>query len=83
MLYLEGNKLDEIPEELFTNLKSLQWLDVRNNQIKFLPLTIKGHLNLETILIQRNKLEKLPIELGNKYLFSFIMIEKLFSCLKH
>lgn len=64
LLYLEGNKLDEIPEELFTNLKSLQWLDVRNNQIKFLPLTIKGHLNLETILIQRNKLEKLPIELG-------------------
>ncbi|XP_034948975.1 E3 ubiquitin-protein ligase LRSAM1-like [Chelonus insularis] len=63
MLYLENNNLQELPDELFTKLKSLQWLDVRNNQLKTLPSTIKNHRCLETILLQGNQIERLPLEL--------------------
>lgn len=72
MLYLEGNSLKELPGALFKTLTFLQWLDVRKNQLNCLPPDIKFHPNLETILIQRNKMEKLGFELGiliyNNYL---------------
>ncbi|XP_015112444.1 E3 ubiquitin-protein ligase LRSAM1 [Diachasma alloeum] len=63
MLYLENNSLNELPEQLFTSLSFLQWLDVRNNWLKTLPPTIKHHQCLETILLQGNRIEKLPLEL--------------------
>ena len=71
MIYLEGNNLKELPGALFQTLKFLQWLDVRNNQLNCLPSDIKGHPHLETILIQRNKMERLPLELG---IHKFIII---------
>ncbi|KYM88780.1 Leucine-rich repeat-containing protein 27 [Atta colombica] len=64
MLYLENNNLFELPERLFISLQNLQWLDVRNNLLTSLPTTIKSHPSLETILLQGNKIEKLPLELG-------------------
>ncbi|XP_063978924.1 uncharacterized protein LOC135163423 [Diachasmimorpha longicaudata] len=63
MLYLENNCLNELPDQLFTTLSFLQWLDVRNNWLKTLPATIKHHQCLETILLQGNRVEKLPLEL--------------------
>ncbi|KYN28543.1 PREDICTED: leucine-rich repeat-containing protein 27-like [Trachymyrmex cornetzi] len=63
MLYLENNNLPELPERLFVSLQNLQWLDVRNNLLTSLPTTIKSHPSLETILLQGNKIEKLPLEL--------------------
>ncbi|XP_011309620.1 leucine-rich repeat-containing protein 27-like [Fopius arisanus] len=63
MLYLDNNCLNELPEELFMSLSFLQWLDVRNNWLKTLPGTIKNHQCLETILLQGNRIEKLPLEL--------------------
>ncbi|XP_018351200.1 PREDICTED: leucine-rich repeat-containing protein 27-like isoform X1 [Trachymyrmex septentrionalis] len=63
MLYLENNNLLELPERLFVSLQNLQWLDVRNNLLTSLPTTIKSHPSLETILLQGNKIEKLPLEL--------------------
>ncbi|KYM99101.1 PREDICTED: uncharacterized protein LOC108777033 [Cyphomyrmex costatus] len=63
MLYLENNNLPELPERLFISLQNLQWLDVRNNLLTSLPTSIKSHPSLETILLQGNKIEKLPLEL--------------------
>ncbi|XP_033207764.1 uncharacterized protein LOC117167153 [Belonocnema kinseyi] len=64
MLYLEGNRLKELPGAIFKTLTFLQWLDVRKNQLTCLPTDIKFHPNLETILIQRNKMQRLGLELG-------------------
>ncbi|XP_029171942.1 E3 ubiquitin-protein ligase LRSAM1-like [Nylanderia fulva] len=63
MLYLENNNLSELPKELFISLPHLQWLDVRNNQLTNLPTSIRAHSSLESILLQGNKFEKLPLEL--------------------
>ncbi|KYQ48348.1 Leucine-rich repeat-containing protein 27 [Trachymyrmex zeteki] len=63
MLYLENNNISELPERLFVSLQNLQWLDVRNNLLTSLPTSIKSHPSLETILLQGNKIEKLPLEL--------------------
>ncbi|XP_017760317.1 PREDICTED: E3 ubiquitin-protein ligase LRSAM1-like [Eufriesea mexicana] len=63
MLYLSNNRLIEIPDEIFSGLKYLEWLDVRYNQLSSLPTTVKWHSCLETILLQGNKLENLPLEL--------------------
>ncbi|XP_077273194.1 uncharacterized protein LOC143903463 isoform X1 [Temnothorax americanus] len=63
MLYLEDNNLTELPEKLFVSLQHLQWLDVRNNLLTSLPTSIKSHPSLETVLLQGNKIEKLPLEL--------------------
>lgn len=63
MLYLENNSLSELPDNVFSFLPHLHWLDVRNNQLTSLPTSIKSHPSLETILLQGNKIEKLPLEL--------------------
>lgn len=70
MLFLEGNQLTALPAELFTCLDKLVWLDVRNNKLTSIPETIVNHQCLETILLQENQIEKLPVQLGkycNKY----------------
>ncbi|KAK1130786.1 hypothetical protein K0M31_018895 [Melipona bicolor] len=63
MLYLSNNNLIEIPGEVFSVLKYLEWLDVRNNQLSSLPASIKRHMYLQTILLQQNNVENLPLEL--------------------
>lgn len=59
-----GNKIEEIPDNLFLNLKKLVWLDLRNNKLKTIPQTIANHASLETLLLRDNNIEKLPLELG-------------------
>jgi len=63
MLYLENNNLSEVPEELFVSLPQLQWLDIRNNQLRSLPTSIRSHPSIETILLEGNEIETLPLEL--------------------
>lgn len=63
MLYLGNNYLEKLPDELFTKLKCLEWLDLRNNKLKSLPKSIKNHRSLKTILLQGNEIERLPEEL--------------------
>lgn len=65
MLYLDSNNLVELPDEIFTTLKNLRWLDVRNNHLMTIPSCVKGHSSLETLLLQGNNIEKLPLELGS------------------
>lgn len=65
MLYLEGNGIKEIPDNLFKNLKQLTWLDLRNNRLKTIPSSIIYHTHLETLLLQNNKITRVPLEIGN------------------
>ncbi|GCB68687.1 hypothetical protein scyTo_0008261 [Scyliorhinus torazame] len=64
-LYLEGNQLQELPDELFDHLPQLVWLDLRKNRLQKLPAKIGNHRCLRTLLLETNPLRELPIELGN------------------
>ncbi|KAL3268129.1 hypothetical protein HHI36_007256, partial [Cryptolaemus montrouzieri] len=64
MLYLEGNSIEYLPDDIFTKLGKLNWLDLRNNKLRFIPKSIAYHENLENLLLSNNYLEKLPNELG-------------------
>ncbi|XP_033102940.1 leucine-rich repeat-containing protein 27-like isoform X2 [Anneissia japonica] len=63
-LYLEGNKLTELPSTLFERLPKLRWLDLRNNNLKELPPSVGEHRQLKTLLIEGNQISMLPVELG-------------------
>ncbi|XP_072110860.1 uncharacterized protein [Mobula birostris] len=64
-LYLEGNLLQELPEELFDHLPRLVWLDLRKNRLQKIPARIGNHRCLRTLLLETNPLRELPVELGN------------------
>ncbi|XP_044880372.1 leucine-rich repeat-containing protein 27 isoform X7 [Mauremys mutica] len=64
-LHLEGNALVIIPKDLFQQLPNLVWLDLRYNKIKTLPPGIGCHKQLKTLLLERNPIKRLPVELGN------------------
>ncbi|XP_058954381.2 leucine-rich repeat-containing protein 27 isoform X2 [Pocillopora verrucosa] len=63
-LYLEGNAISSLPEELFDCLPYLRWLDLRNNRITDIPPIIGKHRNLRNLLLEGNTIESLPLELG-------------------
>ncbi|XP_043912750.1 leucine-rich repeat-containing protein 27 [Protopterus annectens] len=63
-LYLEGNALTQLPENVFCHLPNLTWLDLRNNQLRSLPSSIGSHRYLKTLLLEGNPIKKLPVELG-------------------
>ncbi|XP_067858842.1 leucine-rich repeat-containing protein 27-like isoform X3 [Heptranchias perlo] len=64
-LYLEGNAISELSEDFFHQLPKLIWLDLRNNKLTSLPLSIGDHRCLKTLLLEGNPIRKLPVELGN------------------
>ncbi|XP_051883600.1 leucine-rich repeat-containing protein 27-like isoform X2 [Pristis pectinata] len=64
-LYLEGNAISELSEDFFHRLPNLIWLDLRNNKLTRLPLSIGNHRCLKTLLLEGNPIRKLPVELGN------------------
>ncbi|XP_015773486.1 PREDICTED: leucine-rich repeat-containing protein 27-like [Acropora digitifera] len=63
-LYLEGNLISSLPEDLFDRLPNLRWLDLRNNHISEIPQIIGTHRNLRNLLLEGNNVESLPLELG-------------------
>ncbi|XP_076830364.1 leucine-rich repeat-containing protein 27-like [Brachyhypopomus gauderio] len=64
-LYLEGNEISSLPDNLFSSLPSLVWLDLRNNQLSGLPADIGQHRCLRTLLMEGNPVTELPVEMGN------------------
>ncbi|KAF6209482.1 hypothetical protein GE061_015229 [Apolygus lucorum] len=64
-LYLARNFLMDLPEELFYQAENLEWLDVRWNELRTFPASVKEHPSLKTVLLQDNFLAKLPIEIGS------------------
>ncbi|KAM5241138.1 leucine-rich repeat-containing protein 27 isoform 2-T2 [Hipposideros larvatus] len=63
-LHLQRNALCSIPEDFFHWLPNLRWLDLRHNRIRALPSGIGCHRYLKTLLLERNPIKKLPVELG-------------------
>ncbi|CAF1615067.1 unnamed protein product [Adineta ricciae] len=64
-LYLEGNQLTELPDDLFLCLPNLKWIDLRNNQLTHIPSNgLAKHPSLRYLLIGGNFIRELPIELG-------------------
>ncbi|KAI4873919.1 hypothetical protein NFI96_009163 [Prochilodus magdalenae] len=64
-LYLEGNRITSLPENMFTSLPNLVWLDLRNNKLTSVPVDIGQHRCLKTLLLEGNPVTELPVELGN------------------
>ncbi|CAF1211085.1 unnamed protein product [Adineta steineri] len=64
-LYLEGNQLKKLPDDLFLQLPYLKWLDLRNNQITELPTDgLAKYTSLKSLLLGGNLIRTLPYELG-------------------
>nr|KAF6425285.1 leucine rich repeat containing 27 [Molossus molossus] len=64
-LHLQRNALCTIPRDFFQLLPNLTWLDLRHNRIQALPPGIGSHRYLKTLLLERNPIKMLPVELGN------------------
>ncbi|XP_023564734.1 leucine-rich repeat-containing protein 27 isoform X3 [Octodon degus] len=62
-LHLQRNTLCMIPKDFFQLLPNLTWLDLRYNKIKVLPSGIGSHKHLKTLLLERNPIKMLPMEL--------------------
>ncbi|XP_045020151.1 leucine-rich repeat-containing protein 27 isoform X3 [Bubalus bubalis] len=63
-LHLQRNALCTIPKDFFQLLPNLSWLDLRFNRITALPSGIGCHKHLKTLLLERNPIRMLPVELG-------------------
>ncbi|XP_070637240.1 leucine-rich repeat-containing protein 27 isoform X3 [Bos indicus] len=64
-LHLQRNALCTIPKDFFQLLPNLSWLDLRFNRITALPSGIGCHKHLKTLLLERNPIRMLPVELGS------------------
>ncbi|XP_042094838.1 leucine-rich repeat-containing protein 27 isoform X5 [Ovis aries] len=64
-LHLQRNALSTIPKDFFQLLPNLSWLDLRFNRITALPSGIGCHKHLKTLLLERNPIRMLPVELGS------------------
>ncbi|KPJ03151.1 Leucine-rich repeat-containing protein 27 [Papilio xuthus] len=64
ILYLQNNKIKDLPDDFFETLPYLTWFDMRDNELCDIPKSIKNHQNLSHLLLQNNKLSTLPNELG-------------------
>merc|ERR1711881_229969 len=64
-LYLNDNQLELLPEKFFDKLPQLSYVDLRNNQLQEIPTVgLKSHANLKILLLFKNALTQIPLELG-------------------
>ncbi|CAF0943676.1 unnamed protein product [Rotaria sp. Silwood1] len=64
-LYLEGNEITQLPNDLFLRLPYLKWIDLRNNKITHIPsLGLDKHNSLRYLLLSGNLIRTLPVQLG-------------------
>ncbi|XP_011370882.1 leucine-rich repeat-containing protein 27 isoform X6 [Pteropus vampyrus] len=62
-LHLQRNALRALPADFFQLLPNLTWLDLRHNRVTALPPGIGAHRYLKTLLLERNPIKTLPVEL--------------------
>ena len=63
-LYLDGNKLTELPAEI-CDLRELRQLSVSDNHLVNLPTSIHRLTKLKKLYLVGNKLTELPAEIGD------------------
>lgn len=64
-LYLEGNRISQLPENFFECFSNLKWLDLRRNCLTSIPsFFLGGMTELRSLLLEGNELSTLPLELG-------------------
>lgn len=63
-LKLGGQKLRQVPAEVFASFPNLQYLDISKNKIKELPAEVGRLLYLQILNISKNKIETLPPAIG-------------------
>merc|ERR1719192_406403 len=64
-LYLDNNNLELLPDKFFARLPQLKYLDLRNNELSEIPSHgLENHNNLQVLLLSRNSITSLPLELG-------------------
>jgi Leucine-rich repeat (LRR) protein len=57
IINLSDNHITKLPDSLFLSCKSLEILDLSNNFIRFFHPSLFFGLNLQTLLLQRNRLQ--------------------------
>lgn len=62
-IYLNNNKLKEVPEAIFNDLKNLILLDLSGNIIAKLPSTINSLLSITNLNLANNQLKEIPEKL--------------------
>ena len=63
-LYLNGNKLTELPAEI-SDFRELRELSMSNNQLVGLPTSIQRLIKLKRLYLSGNKLTELPAEISD------------------
>ncbi|XP_063629663.1 uncharacterized protein LOC134801065 [Cydia splendana] len=74
VLYLKDNNISTLPDDFFPSLPSLMWLDMRNNKLTEIPITIQEHPCLSHLLLQNNCLTSLPNELGTVFSLKLLQL---------
>lgn len=64
-LYLDGNKITQLEDDFFHIFPKLVWLDLRNNELETVPTSVANHQCLQVLLLEGNRIERLPVELGS------------------
>ncbi|KAM0944100.1 putative P-loop containing nucleoside triphosphate hydrolase, leucine-rich repeat domain superfamily [Dioscorea sansibarensis] len=77
-LMLQGNSaLIRLPDEIFQQMKKLEYLDLSSTGIDQLPTGIKDAANLQYVNISRTKIVTLPHELAQLKELKFLICRKL------
>lgn len=66
-IYLSNNRLTSLPEEIFSDMKSLMILDLSYNSIPKIPIGVTYLITLEKLYLQENRIVELPLELGRLF----------------
>jgi Leucine-rich repeat (LRR) protein len=76
-LYMNNNKIVELPDDIFSELRSLVVVDVSFNLLSRIPSSIGNLDHLEKLAVHHNRITELPIEMGKDFLYisNLIMIK--------
>lgn len=66
-IYLSTNRLTSLPEDIFSEMKSLLVLDLSFNSITRIPTGVTQLITLEKLYLQNNRIVELPLEMGRLY----------------
>ncbi len=75
VMNLRANKLSMLPTELCETLQELEFLNLSENSISYLPENISSLSRLRTLLLQNNQITELPEGIGKLPLLSELRLD--------